>query len=149
VGLNSDSSVRKLKEPTRPIQTEADRARIVGALRAVDLVVLFDDLTPLTLIEAISPDVLVKGADYSEEQVVRGDLVKARAVASRCFRRWRGVPRPRSLSECGREHDGYAGTSASPGTGDCRKPKKQNFAPSPVHGCCDKRSEASCWAWQG
>jgi D-beta-D-heptose 7-phosphate kinase/D-beta-D-heptose 1-phosphate adenosyltransferase len=78
VGLNSDSSVRKLKEPTRPIQTEADRVRIVGALRAVDLVVLFDDLTPLTLIEVISPDVLVKGADYSEEQVVRGDPVKAR-----------------------------------------------------------------------
>jgi D-beta-D-heptose 7-phosphate kinase/D-beta-D-heptose 1-phosphate adenosyltransferase len=78
VGLNSDSSVRKLKGPARPIQTEADRARIVGALRAVDLVVLFDDLTPLSLIEAISPDVLVKGADYSEEQVVGGDLVKAR-----------------------------------------------------------------------
>jgi D-beta-D-heptose 7-phosphate kinase/D-beta-D-heptose 1-phosphate adenosyltransferase len=78
VGVNSDSSVRKLKGPTRPIQTEADRARIVGALRAVDLVVLFDDLTPLSLIEAISPDVLVKGADYSEDQVVGGDLVKAR-----------------------------------------------------------------------
>jgi D-beta-D-heptose 7-phosphate kinase / D-beta-D-heptose 1-phosphate adenosyltransferase len=77
VGLNSDSSVRKLKGPTRPIQTEADRARIVGALRAVDLVVLFDDPTPLSLIEAISPDVLVKGADYSEDQVVGGDLVKA------------------------------------------------------------------------
>jgi D-beta-D-heptose 7-phosphate kinase / D-beta-D-heptose 1-phosphate adenosyltransferase len=70
VGLNFDSSVRKLKGPTRPIQTEADRARIVGALRGVDLVVLFDDLTPLSLIEAISPDVLVKGADYSEDQVV-------------------------------------------------------------------------------
>jgi D-beta-D-heptose 7-phosphate kinase / D-beta-D-heptose 1-phosphate adenosyltransferase len=78
VGLNSDSSVRKLKGPTRPIQTEADRARIVGALRAVDLVVLFDEPTPLSLIEAISPDVLVKGADYSEDQVVGGDVVKAR-----------------------------------------------------------------------
>jgi bifunctional ADP-heptose synthase (sugar kinase/adenylyltransferase) len=57
---------------------EADRARIVGALRAVDLGVLFDDLTPLSLIEAISPDVLVKGADYTEDQVVGGDLVKSR-----------------------------------------------------------------------
>jgi D-beta-D-heptose 7-phosphate kinase/D-beta-D-heptose 1-phosphate adenosyltransferase len=76
VGLNSDSSVRKLKGASRPIQTEADRARIIGALRAVDLVVLFDDVTPLSLIEAVSPDVLVKGADYSEEQVVGGDLVK-------------------------------------------------------------------------
>jgi rfaE bifunctional protein nucleotidyltransferase chain/domain len=82
VGLNSDSSARKLKGPTRPIQTEADRARIVGASRAVDLVVLFDDLTPLSLIEAISPDVLVKGADYSEEQVVGGDVVKARGGRS-------------------------------------------------------------------
>lgn len=78
VGLNSDSSVRKLKGPTRPIQTEADRARIVGALRAVDLVVLFDELMPLSLIDAISPDVLVKGADYTESQVVGGDLVKSR-----------------------------------------------------------------------
>jgi D-beta-D-heptose 7-phosphate kinase / D-beta-D-heptose 1-phosphate adenosyltransferase len=78
VGLNSDVSVRTLKGPTRPIQTEADRARIVGALRAVDLVVLFDELTPLSLIDAVSPDVLVKGADYTESQVVGGDLVKSR-----------------------------------------------------------------------
>jgi D-beta-D-heptose 7-phosphate kinase/D-beta-D-heptose 1-phosphate adenosyltransferase len=78
VGINSDSSVKKLKGPTRPIQTEADRARIVGALRAVDLVILFDEPTPLSLIEAVSPDVLVKGADYSEDQVVGGDLVKGR-----------------------------------------------------------------------
>lgn len=78
VALNSDSSVRGLKGPNRPIQTEADRARIVGALRAVDLVVLFDDVTPLSLIDAISPDVLVKGADYSEDQVIGGDLVKSR-----------------------------------------------------------------------
>jgi D-beta-D-heptose 7-phosphate kinase / D-beta-D-heptose 1-phosphate adenosyltransferase len=78
VGLNSDSSVRKLKGPTRPVQTEADRARIIGALRAVDLVVLFDEPTPLSLIDAIAPDVLIKGADYSEDQVVGGDLVKSR-----------------------------------------------------------------------
>ena len=78
VGLNSDASVRRLKGPTRPIQTEADRARIVGALRAVDLVVLFDEDTPLALIDAICPDVLVKGADYTEDKVVGGDLVKSR-----------------------------------------------------------------------
>jgi D-beta-D-heptose 7-phosphate kinase/D-beta-D-heptose 1-phosphate adenosyltransferase len=78
VGLNTDASVKKLKGPTRPIQTELDRARIIGALRAVDLVVLFDDATPLSLIDAISPDVLVKGADYTEDQVVGGDLVKSR-----------------------------------------------------------------------
>jgi D-beta-D-heptose 7-phosphate kinase / D-beta-D-heptose 1-phosphate adenosyltransferase len=78
VGLNTDASVQKLKGPTRPIQTELDRARIIGALRTVDLVVLFDEPTPLSLIDAISPDVLVKGADYVEEQVVGGDLVKSR-----------------------------------------------------------------------
>jgi D-beta-D-heptose 7-phosphate kinase / D-beta-D-heptose 1-phosphate adenosyltransferase len=78
VALNSDSSVRSLKGASRPIQTETDRARIVGALRAVDLVVLFDEATPLSLIEAISPDVLIKGADYNEEQVVGADFVKSR-----------------------------------------------------------------------
>jgi len=78
VGLNSDASVKRLKGPTRPIQTEMDRARIVGALRAVDLVVLFDEDTPLALIDAICPDVLVKGADYTEDKVVGGDLVKSR-----------------------------------------------------------------------
>ena len=78
VGLNTDASVKRLKGPARPIQTEQDRARIIGALRAVDLVVLFDESTPLSLIDAITPDVLVKGADYTEDQVVGGDLVKAR-----------------------------------------------------------------------
>jgi D-beta-D-heptose 7-phosphate kinase / D-beta-D-heptose 1-phosphate adenosyltransferase len=78
VGLNTDASVKKLKGPTRPIQTEQDRARIIGALRAVDLVVLFDEPTPLSLIDVISPDILVKGADYTEDQVVGGDLIKAR-----------------------------------------------------------------------
>jgi D-beta-D-heptose 7-phosphate kinase/D-beta-D-heptose 1-phosphate adenosyltransferase len=78
VGLNSDASVKRLKGPTRPIQNETDRARIIGALRAVDLVVLFDEATPMSLIDAISPDVLIKGADYTEDQVVGGDLVKSR-----------------------------------------------------------------------
>jgi D-beta-D-heptose 7-phosphate kinase / D-beta-D-heptose 1-phosphate adenosyltransferase len=78
VGLNSDKSVQGLKGPNRPIQNEADRARIIGALRDVDLVVIFDEPTPMSLIDCISPDVLVKGADYTEGQVVGGDLVKTR-----------------------------------------------------------------------
>jgi len=78
VGINSDASVKRLKGPTRPIQTEADRARIIGALRSVDLVVIFDEPTPIALIDTISPDILVKGADYREDQVVGGDLVKSR-----------------------------------------------------------------------
>jgi D-beta-D-heptose 7-phosphate kinase/D-beta-D-heptose 1-phosphate adenosyltransferase len=78
VGLNSDASVQRLKGPTRPIQNQSDRARVVGALRAVDLVVIFDEATPIKLIDAISPDILVKGADYLEDEVVGGDLVKSR-----------------------------------------------------------------------
>jgi D-beta-D-heptose 7-phosphate kinase/D-beta-D-heptose 1-phosphate adenosyltransferase len=78
VGLNSDKSVQELKGPDRPLQNEMDRARIIGALRDVDLVVIFDEPTPMSLIDGLSPDVLVKGADYTEGQVVGGDLVKSR-----------------------------------------------------------------------
>lgn len=78
VALNSDASVRRLKGPTRPIQDIEARARVIGAIRGVDLVVAFEEDTPLALIEALTPDVLVKGADYSEADVVGGDVVKAR-----------------------------------------------------------------------
>ncbi len=70
IGLNSDDSVRRLKGPSRPIVGCAERARVLAALSAVDAVVVFEEDTPLRLIEAIRPDVLVKGGDYSEEQVV-------------------------------------------------------------------------------
>lgn len=78
VALNSDASVQRLKGPSRPVQNEASRATVMEALRDVDLVVIFDEDTPLECITAIGPDVLVKGADYSEEDVVGGDIVKAR-----------------------------------------------------------------------
>jgi len=78
VALNSDASVQRLKGPTRPIQPLDARARVIGAIRGIDLVVAFEEDTPLALIEALSPDVLVKGADYAEAEVVGGDLVKAR-----------------------------------------------------------------------
>lgn len=78
VGLNTDASVRRLnKGPNRPVQDETARARVMGALRSVDLVVLFDEDTPLELIEALRPDVLVKGADYKPEEVVGADFVIA------------------------------------------------------------------------
>jgi D-beta-D-heptose 7-phosphate kinase/D-beta-D-heptose 1-phosphate adenosyltransferase len=70
VALNSDASVRRLKGPSRPIQDEQSRAQVIGALAAVDLVILFDDDTPLRLIETLLPDVLVKGADYALDAVV-------------------------------------------------------------------------------
>jgi D-beta-D-heptose 7-phosphate kinase/D-beta-D-heptose 1-phosphate adenosyltransferase len=70
VALNSDASVRQIKGPLRPIVGEHERARILAALSAVDAVIVFNESTPLTLIEAIRPDVLVKGGDYREEAVV-------------------------------------------------------------------------------
>jgi D-beta-D-heptose 7-phosphate kinase/D-beta-D-heptose 1-phosphate adenosyltransferase len=75
VGLNSDSSARGLKGPGRPVQSETARSIVLASLSAVDLVILFDDETPLRLIEAIRPDVLVKGADYKRNEVVGAELV--------------------------------------------------------------------------
>lgn len=77
VGLNSDASVRRLKGEGRPVHDEARRATVLGALSDVDAVVLFEQDTPIELIKAIRPDVLVKGADYTPETVVGADLLKA------------------------------------------------------------------------
>ena len=75
LGLNSDSSVRKLKGPHRPIMTQADRADLLSAIEAIDCIVIFDDETPSRLIQSVSPDVLVKGGDYLPEDVVGYDTV--------------------------------------------------------------------------
>jgi D-beta-D-heptose 7-phosphate kinase/D-beta-D-heptose 1-phosphate adenosyltransferase len=76
VGLNSDASVGRLKGPTRPINSEASRAEVLAALESVDAVVLFEEDTPLDLITAIRPDVLVKGGDYRPEEVVGREEVE-------------------------------------------------------------------------
>lgn len=77
VGLNSDSSVKKIKGKGRPILPESERAEILSALEAVNYVVLFIDATPEKLIEKIVPDVLAKGADWKEDDIVGADVVKA------------------------------------------------------------------------
>lgn len=77
VGVNSDASVRALKGEGRPVNDLESRALVLAGLRSVDLVAPFEDLTPLKLIEAARPDVLIKGADYAEDAVVGGDLVKS------------------------------------------------------------------------
>jgi D-beta-D-heptose 7-phosphate kinase/D-beta-D-heptose 1-phosphate adenosyltransferase len=77
VGLNRDESVRRLKGNARPVQAEAARAAVLSSFAAVDLVVPFAEDTPVSLIEAIRPDVLVKGADYTEKTVVGADLVRS------------------------------------------------------------------------
>ncbi len=77
VGLNADCSVRALKGPSRPVNNENDRARVLAALGCVDFVVLFEEETPIRLITALMPDVLVKGADWAEELIVGAAEVKA------------------------------------------------------------------------
>ncbi len=78
VGLNADDSIRRLKGPDRPIQNEIARATVLSSLKFVDAVVIFAEDTPIDLIEALAPDVLVKGADYTVDRVVGADLVLSR-----------------------------------------------------------------------
>lgn len=96
VGVNSDASVRRLKGEGRPVNDLESRALVLAGLRSVDLVAPFDEDTPIRLIEAARPDVLIKGADYAEDQVVGGDLVKS----------WGGVVRLAEIV------DGYSTTAA-------------------------------------
>ncbi|HEY4193186.1 MAG TPA: D-glycero-beta-D-manno-heptose 1-phosphate adenylyltransferase, partial [Mesorhizobium sp.] len=76
LGLNSDASVRRLKGEGRPVNNEHDRACVLAALASVDAVIVFEEDTPLKLIEALKPDILVKGADYTVDKVVGADVVQ-------------------------------------------------------------------------
>ena len=78
VGVNSDRSVRANKGPERPINPEHERAEVLSALACVDLAVIFDEDTPHALISRVQPDVLVKGADWGEHDIVGRDVVEAR-----------------------------------------------------------------------
>ena len=75
VGLNSDSSVRRIKGEKRPIVSQTDRAFVLSNLKPVDYVVLFEEDTPLEIIKALVPDVLVKGADWSLDKIICSDVV--------------------------------------------------------------------------
>ncbi len=77
VALNTDASVKRLKGPERPVQTEAARATVMASIASADLVMLFDEATPERLIQAIRPDVLIKGSDYTVQTVVGADFVQA------------------------------------------------------------------------
>ena len=76
IGVNSDYSVKRLKGDKRPIISEKDRIEMLESLRFVDHVILFDDPTPIKLIEYLKPDIIVKGGDYKEEEVVGSHLAK-------------------------------------------------------------------------
>ena len=78
VAINSDRSVKAIKGPERPVNTEADRAEVITALACVDAAVVFDEDTPHDIISAIQPDVLVKGADWAHDKIVGRDIVEAR-----------------------------------------------------------------------
>ena len=78
VGINSDASVRRLKGASRPIRSESERAYVLAAIEAVDLVVIFAEDTPLELVKLLEPDVIVKGGDYNEETIVGAAEVKGR-----------------------------------------------------------------------
>ncbi len=78
LGLNTDASVSRLKGPLRPVVNEYARARLMAALSFIDAVILFDEPTPSELIEAIKPDILVKGDDYTVENIAGADFVLSR-----------------------------------------------------------------------
>jgi len=77
LALNSDASVRAIKGEKRPLIPEGERAEVAASLEAVDYVVLFDETTPMSLIEYLRPDCLIKGGDWREEDVVGGDAVRS------------------------------------------------------------------------
>ncbi len=77
VGVNSDASVQKLKGKNRPLRSVEERTRLLAALEFVNAVVVFEEDTPEKLIKTLKPDILVKGGDYSEEQIVGADFVKS------------------------------------------------------------------------
>lgn len=78
VGINGDASVQRLKGHTRPIRTSAERAVVLAGLEAVDAVVVFDEDTPGVLVDALLPDVIVKGGDYTPDTIVGADVVTSR-----------------------------------------------------------------------
>lgn len=101
VGLNSDASVTRLKGPGRPVNPVLDRARVLGALEPVGAVVVFEADTPQTLIEAIVPDVLVKGADYAGREVVGRAVVEAAGGRVELVELVQGLSTTRTLSKLG------------------------------------------------
>jgi rfaE bifunctional protein nucleotidyltransferase chain/domain len=77
LGLNSDASVKSIKSDTRPVVSQDQRAEVLAGLACVDYITIFDEPDPLTLIRAIKPDVLVKGADWEEPKIIGSDVVRS------------------------------------------------------------------------
>ena len=90
IGLNSDSSVKKLKGKLRPVVSQKNRAIVLSALWAVDFVVMFNELTPIKIIKAIRPDVLVKGGDWKKENIVGADFIESYGGKARSLKYIKG-----------------------------------------------------------
>jgi len=106
VGLNSDASVRAIKGPSRPIVPESERAEAMGALRCVDYVVIFNEETPLTLITALRPDILVKGSDWASHEIVGGDVVRESGGKVRRIRLLKGRSTTNIIKKVLKLHEG-------------------------------------------
>jgi len=104
MALNTDASVKRLKGPTRPIQDETARAAVMGAIKGVAAVTLFDEETPLELIEALQPDVLIKGADYTIDRVVGAEVVQKRGGRVVLAELSEGQSTSRLVESSGRAH---------------------------------------------
>lgn len=110
IGLNSAASVRRLKGPNRPIHDEMTRQHLLAALAFVDVVVVFEEDTPLTLIETLQPDVLVKGGDWQPADIVGSDLVLARGGEVRSLPYIEGYSTT-AVEEKIRKGEGFGGLS--------------------------------------
>ncbi len=106
VGLNSDDSVRAIKGCSRPIVPQAERAEVLAALRCVDYVVIFNKKTPLALITALRPDILVKGSDWASHEIVGGDVVRASGGVVRRVRLLKGRSTTNIIKKILRLHKG-------------------------------------------
>ncbi len=91
IGLNSDTSVKRLKGNDRPINNEQNRAIVLAGLEAVDYIIIFEEDTPYEMIKVIQPDVLVKGGDWSESNIVGADIVIARGGKVISLPYWKGL----------------------------------------------------------
>jgi D-beta-D-heptose 7-phosphate kinase/D-beta-D-heptose 1-phosphate adenosyltransferase len=124
VGVNSDAGVRRLKGAGRPVIGEMDRAHLLAALASVDHVVIFDEDTPRELIEAIRPDVLVKGGSYAAEEIVGREFVEAHGGRVHIAAMVEGVSTTNLLASAARgETLGTSRTETTPGRSKKREPK--------------------------
>ena len=106
IGLNSDISVRKIKGPKRPINSQKARAFVLAALECVDFVTTFDEDTPYNLIKYVQPDILVKGADWKGKDVAGSDIVKARGGKVELIRYVPGYSTTKIIHEIEKGHKG-------------------------------------------